>query len=91
MSIVLGDTLAALERRPEDLPDETPWADDEWGVAVLEAGYVANEEEQEILRTPNGDERAHGDVRGEKKRARRKHLKRRAEWVVPPAAPPPVA
>lgn len=88
MSVVVGDTLAALHRAPEALPAETPWADDEWGVAALQAAFLRHSEEQKLRRTPNDDERAHGDVRGKKGHKRRRRLKRHATWVVRPAAPP---
>lgn len=89
MSVVLSDTLAALERFPQDLPDHTPWAGDHWGVAVLEVQYLHHEEQQELRRTPQDDEPAHGDVRGKKNSKRRKRLKAHAQWVVRPAASPP--
>src|SRR4051812_728805 len=52
MSVLLGDVLALLEREPASLPVELPWTNEHWGVAVLEAGYVRNEEGQELRRTP---------------------------------------
>lgn len=89
MSSVLGDTLEALERLPDDLaerlfPDEA----DDWGIAVLEAGFLRRDEAQELRRTPNELERAHGDARGKKSPKRRKRLKKNAEWVRRPEAPP---
>ena len=88
MSVVLDDTLAALGRQPDALPVDTPWADESWGVACLEVGFLRHEEDQELRRTPEPDERAHGDVRGTKNPKRRKRLKAHAEWVARPAAPP---
>jgi hypothetical protein len=90
MSVVLQDTLAALNRVPHDLPEETPCAGapELWGVARLNVGFLRNDHEQEILRTPNDDELAHGDVRGSKTPKRRKRLKKHAEWVIEPAKPP---
>jgi hypothetical protein len=90
MSVVLGDVLASLGRSPESLPVETPCAGepDLWGVAVLQAGYLRSEEEQEILRTPQDDEPAHGDVRGVKNTKRRRRLKKHAEWVIRPELQP---
>lgn len=90
MSVVLGDTLGILGRAPDDLPHETAWTADSrgWGVAVLEAAFVRDEEAQEILRSPRGDEPAHGDVRGKKSSKRRKRLKKHARWVVRPKASP---
>ena len=87
MSVVLGDTLAALNRVPHDLP-HTPLRGEKWGVAVLEVHYLRNEEQQELRRTPNEIELAHGDVRGKKNGKRRKRLKAHADWIVRPAAPP---
>ncbi len=87
MSVVLGDTLEILGRRPSHLPTDTPWTGEEWGVAVLEASYVRNEVSQEIRRTPEEHELAHGDVRGKKNSKKRKRLKAHARWVVRPAAP----
>ena len=88
MSVTLGDTLAALDRAAHDLPDYTPWAGVNWGVAVLEVRYLRHEEQQELRRTPNDMEPAHGDVRGKKNGKRRKRLKAHADWIVRPAAPP---
>lgn len=87
MSVVLGDTLAAHERRAEDLPEHAYPDDPRWGVAVLVARCVEDVPEQSIHRTPTEAEPAHGDVRGAKNPKRRKRLKKCAEWVVPPAAP----
>jgi len=90
MSVVLEDTLSALDRVPENLPVETPCPGDPelWGVARLNVGFLRNDEEQEILRTPNDDEPAHGDVRGRKNAGRRKRLKKHARWVVEPQVTP---
>ena len=88
MSVVLGDTLAGLHRVPEELPADTVWASDEWGVAALQAGFVRHQEDQELLRTPKDDELAHGDVRGKKGHNRRRRLKKHATWIVRPATPP---
>lgn len=88
MSIVLGDTLSALNRMPDDLPVDTAWAGEDWGVAVMVARHLRHEEKQEMRRTPCDDEPAHGDVRGKKNSNRRKRLKQHAQWVVRPAAPP---
>ena len=88
MSVVLSDTLATLNRTPEALPEDTPWAGDEYGVAVLEVDYLRHEEEQQLFRTPEDDEPAHGDVCGKKAPKRRKRLKKHAQWVVRPAADP---
>jgi hypothetical protein len=89
MSVVLSDVLELLSREPAALPQETPWieAEDHWGVAVLETSFVRGEEAQEVRRTPEPDERAHGDVRGTKNSKRRKRLKKHARWVIQPAAP----
>ena len=90
MSVVLGDTLEILGRSANRLPLETPWTDEKWGVAVLEASYVRGEIGQEIFRTPEEREPAHGDVRGKKTSKKRKRLKAHARWLVRPAAPPPL-
>jgi hypothetical protein len=91
MSVVLGDTLAALARLSTALPNEAPACvenPDEWGVAVLEARFLKQDESQEIRRTPLDGEPAHGDVRGKKNLKRRRRLKKHANWVVQPARPP---
>jgi hypothetical protein len=91
MSVVLDDTLRALQRAPDDLPERTFPDPDRWGVAVIhDAGYLRDDEEQEIRRTPRTEEPpepAHGDVRGKKNKTRRRRIKQRAEWVRHPAAP----
>lgn len=92
MSVVLEDTLLALGRTPDDLPNRTfPGQEGRWGVAVIQdAGYLQNHEGQEIRRTPRTEEppeRAHGDVHGPKLSKRRKKIKKHAEWVLPPSAP----
>jgi hypothetical protein len=90
MSVVLGDTLTLLDRLPDNLPAESSVCvgDPElWGVAKLNAGFLKNDMEQSIHRSPKDDEPAHGDVRGEKKTSRRRKIKKRAEWVVEPAKP----
>lgn len=90
MSVVLGDTLEALARVPEALPEETACAGtpELWGVAELNVGFLRDEVKQSIHRTPNDHEPAHGDVRGAKNPKRRKKLKRHAKWVVEPRLPP---
>lgn len=90
MSVVLDDTLQALSRLPERLPVETPCAGDPelWGVAKLNVGFLRNEAQQTVLRSPQDDEPAHGDVRGAKNPRRRKKLKKHAEWVVEPTKRP---
>jgi hypothetical protein len=88
MSVVLGDTLASLGRSPEALPTDTPWAGEDYGVAVLRVGYLSDEEQQVVLRTPEDAEPAHGDVCGKKGSKRRKRLKKHASWAVRPAADP---
>lgn len=91
MSVVLEDTLAALERAPEDLPTEGPFPGGPhgWGVARLSVGFVRKENsKQEVLRSPNDEEPAHGDVRGNKPPACRKRLKKHATWVIEPQATP---
>jgi hypothetical protein len=88
MSVVLGDTLAALIRDPRDLPQHTyPHEPERWGVAVLRADCIRAVNDQTIGRTPTLEERAHGDVFGAKNGGRRKRLKRCAMWVVTPALP----
>lgn len=90
MSVILQDSLAALGRAPEDLPAENPWQADPavWGIAVLEVGFLKNEELQGVLRTPKDEELAHGDVRGAKGSKRRRRIKKHAQWLVRPAASP---
>lgn len=92
MSVVVGDTLAALDREPDDLPQHSHADEPErWGVAVLEAGCIRNVNEQTIQRSPTDQEPAHGDVLGGKNSKRRRRLKACAAWVVPPAAPAPTS
>lgn len=87
MSVVLGDTLAALDRDPADLPERAyPEDTDRWGLAVLMASCVRSVPDQTIQRSPTPEEAAHGDVVGKKNGSRRKRLKACATWVVPPAA-----
>ncbi len=88
MSVILGDRLAELNRRPEDLPVYTyPEEADRWGVAAMSAGCVRGISGQQIVRSPTSREPAHGDVIGVKNHKRRKRLKACARWVVRPAAP----
>ncbi len=90
MSIVLGDTLADHERQPEDLPEFSfPGGAEEWGVAKLRTDCARAIPEQEVLRSANSAEPAHGDVVGVKGSKRRKKFKRCASWVVQPATPTP--
>lgn len=91
MSVALGDMLAVLSRFPESLPIDAPACaanPDDWGVAVLASRFLLHEESQELRRTPQDDEPAHGDVRGKKNLKRRRRLKKHANWVVQPARPP---
>jgi hypothetical protein len=87
MSVVLGDTLGALERDPSDLPERAYPGNPDWGVAVMAAGCITQVPEQTLHRTPTEAEPAHGDGRGSKNSGRRKRLKKCAEWVIPPASP----
>jgi hypothetical protein len=88
MSVVLGDTLAALTRDPRDLPEQAyPHEPERWGVAALTADCIRAVNQQTIGRTPTPEERAHGDVFGAKNGKRRGRLKKCATWVVAPAAP----
>lgn len=83
MSVVLGDTLEALERKPAELPHDLFSDQQSWGVAAITAGDLRHEA-QEIVRTPRPEEPAHGDVRGPKNGGRRKRIKRLARWEVRP-------
>jgi hypothetical protein len=88
MSVILGDTLAALDRDPLDLHERFYPSDPaNWGVARLEAGCVVDSGPQEVRRSPTVDERAHGDVVGAKGGGQRKRLKKCASWVFPPSRP----
>jgi len=90
MSVILGDTLAALGRDPGELPRRAyPEQPGRWGLAVLRASCVTSVPEQTIRRSPTPEECAHGDVVGAKNTKRRKRLKRCATWVFPPATAPP--
>jgi hypothetical protein len=89
MSVVLQDTLAALAREPANLPAEGsfPGGPQRWGVVRLSVGFLRKEKsQQEVLRSPNDEEPAHGDVRGGKPPACRKRIKKHATWVVEPQA-----
>lgn len=90
MSVVLADTLSALDRSAENLPVETPCPGEPeiWGVAKLNAGFLRKDEKQEVLRSAKDDEPAHGDVRGPKNPKRRKRLKKHASWVIEPQQAP---
>jgi hypothetical protein len=87
MSVVLGDTLVALDRDPSALAERAYPGNADWGVAVMAAGCVTQVPEQTLHRTPTESEPAHGDVRGKKNSGRRKRLKKCAEWLIPPTAP----
>lgn len=87
MSVVLGDTLEAMGRLPDDLPARMfPAEADRWGIAVVQARAL-QDEAQELRRTPKPIERAHGDAQGKKGSSRRRRLKKSAEWVRRPDAP----
>jgi hypothetical protein len=89
MSIVVGDTLAHHQRLPEDLPGFShPEEAEQWGVAKVKTEAVRTINEQEIVRSPEPEEPAHGDVRGTKNTKRRKKFKKLASWVVEPAVSP---
>jgi hypothetical protein len=94
MSVIMSDTLAALERTPDDLPERLfPKSHERWGVAVIdETRFLRDELGQEVLRTPDPEEPpepAHGDVRGTKGPGRRKRIKKHATWVFRPPTPSP--
>jgi hypothetical protein len=87
MSIVVGDTLAHLQRSPEDLPQFSyPDEAAHWGVAKVKTEAVRTINEQEVVRSPEPNEPAHGDVLGNKNSKRRKKFKKLASWVIEPAA-----
>jgi hypothetical protein len=91
MSVVLSDSLEALSRVPHRLPANSLVcaADpDAWGVAALDVGFLRHVESLDILRTPNDDEPAHGDVRGKKAPKCRRRMKKNATWVVQPSVQP---
>lgn len=88
MSVVLGDTLAALTRDPSALPQRAyPDESERWGVAVLMCECILTVNGQTIGRTRTPEEPAHGDVFGAKNPKRRQKLKKCATWVVAPASP----
>jgi hypothetical protein len=84
MSVVLGDTLAAMGRTAESLVEGRP----DWGVASLPA-RAALAEGQTIRRTPTPEEPAHGDVIGPKSGKRRGRLKKAVVSLITPATPVP--
>jgi hypothetical protein len=83
MSVILGDTLAAMGRTPESLVANRP----DCGVVTLRAGTV-RAEGQTIVRTREADEPAHGDVVGTKGPGKRKRLVRDAVHIIKPTIPP---
>jgi hypothetical protein len=82
MSVVLGDTMAADHRPPEDARRSKP----DWYVVALSAGELRGEQ-QGIVRDPTVDEPAHGNVIGPKGQTRRRRLARLARWIVDPPRP----
>lgn len=80
MSVSLGDTLESLGRDPESVVEGMT----DMGLVSLSAGFVRNDEEQTVERSPNEEDEAHGDVVGEKKGSRRKRFANQAVWVVVP-------
>jgi len=83
MSIVLGDTLAELNRDPRSI---LPPGRDDFGVVALSAAAV-RAECQRVIRSETDEEPAHGDVYGEKTAGRRKRFIPLARWVVYPSVP----
>lgn len=79
MSVVLGDTLAEEGRSPRQALAEHP---DFFLVAITAAD--AEEQDQEVKRTPLETEPAHGDVIGKKPKRVARALRDQAEWVVAP-------
>ena len=89
MSIVVGDTLTHHQRLPGDLPEFSyPEEAEQWGVAKVKTEAVRTINEQKVVRSPEPNEPAHGDVLGTKNTKRRKKFKKLASWVVEPAASP---
>jgi hypothetical protein len=73
MSVLLQDVLEDEDRAPEAVLDGKPTH----SLVSLTAGFV-KAEEQEVRRTPEPEEPSHGDVCGEKPRARKKQFARTA-------------
>jgi hypothetical protein len=89
MSVFLSDTLAGLQRTTDDLPERTFPDPELWGVAVIgETKFLRDDESQDVRRTPQPGEPAHGDVTGPKNSNRRSRIRKKADWVFPPPAPP---
>jgi hypothetical protein len=82
MSVVLGDTLEADGRPPEDARRSKP----DWYVVALQAAEFRHED-QGIVREPTAEEPAHGNVLGDKGKTRRRRFVPLARWIVAPAAP----
>lgn len=80
MSIVLEDTLRALDREPASVLQGRPG----YGLVALTAEQV-REAEQRVVRSPTPEEPAHGDVWGTKTPSRRRHFAQLARWVVVPS------
>lgn len=79
MSIVLGDGLREANRDPETVVQSYPG----YGLVAIQAGE-ARAQEQRILRSPDPDEPAHGDVWGEKPGRVQRQLAKCAQWIVQP-------
>ncbi|MEJ7786390.1 MAG: hypothetical protein WKF96_16425 [Solirubrobacteraceae bacterium] len=79
MSVVLQDTLEALDRLPATILADRPG----YGLVAVTAADV-RAEKQKVLRSPQSHELAHGDVWGGKTPARRRLLAQKATWVIEP-------
>ena len=77
--MVLGDTLAEEGRSSREALTGHP----EFFLVAITAAD-AEEQDQEVKRTPLETEPAHGDVIGKKPKRVARALRDRAEWVVAP-------
>lgn len=79
MSVVLQDTLEALDREPDTILVDRAG----YGLVAITAADV-REEDQRVLRSPQPYELAHGDVWGTKTAGRSRRLAQKATWVIEP-------
>ncbi len=80
MSVALSDALEDAGLTPADVLSRYP----DRFLASLTARFVT-EHEQEVVRTPEKHDPAHGEVVGHKPRPRARLFSRTARWVIKPS------
>lgn len=82
MSVWLEDRMLELGLTPDDalVGHENTW------LAEVTAGAM-RALDQRVVRTPQNDEPAHGEVLGSKSGKRRGKIRDEASWAIPPGAP----